>query len=169
MHCPRCGNVATGGQQFCRSCGLSLEKIAELIGDELSVQSSATNNEVARLRARQQKLESWAGIAGLTTFGLILLMLVIVVASQMIAKGGLLILVGLLFILLALGAGAMGFFQFYSKALKDKLNQRELFPATEPVPNAGTELVAQPVASITDRTTELLIDGRGVETGKIED
>jgi uncharacterized OB-fold protein len=40
MHCPRCGTNATPGQQFCRGCGLSLEKVAEILGEEIAIQSS---------------------------------------------------------------------------------------------------------------------------------
>lgn len=70
MHCPRCGTNATPGQQFCRACGLSLEKVAELLGDELAIESRSPASEAARLHERHQKFEHLAGIAGLTTFGL---------------------------------------------------------------------------------------------------
>src|SRR6266576_3498931 len=124
MHCPRCGTTAKAGQQFCRACGLHLDKVADLLGAELDVPSSSATNEIERLRQRQQKFEDWAGIAGLTTFGLILLLLIVVVFSQIIMKGGLLIIPGVLLILLAIGAGGMGLFQGYAKSLKSKLDQK---------------------------------------------
>ena len=31
MHCPTCGNPATHEQQFCRSCGMSLEPVGKLV------------------------------------------------------------------------------------------------------------------------------------------
>jgi hypothetical protein len=113
------GTNATVGQQFCRSCGLSLERVAELLGNELPLEASSRRQELARLRERQQKFQDWGGIAGLITFGLILLLFIIVVVSQMIMKGGALIGVGLLLILLAIGAGIMGVFQAYSNRDRD--------------------------------------------------
>ena len=68
MHRPRCGNGATVGQQFCRSCGLSLDKVAELLGNELPLEPSRAD-EIARLPERQRKFHEWGGIAGLITFG----------------------------------------------------------------------------------------------------
>jgi uncharacterized Zn finger protein (UPF0148 family) len=62
MHCPRCGVNATVGQQFCRSCGLNLEKVTELLGEE--AESLSSIDERARLRERQRKFEQWAGITG---------------------------------------------------------------------------------------------------------
>ena len=169
MHCPRCGTNATIGQQFCRSCGLSLEKVAELLGNELPLEVSTRQNELARLRERQQKFQEWGGIAGLITFGLILLLFIIVVVSQMILKGGALIGVGMLLILLAIGAGVMGLFQAYSKSLKEKLANPPL-----PKPDVSREArklqaYREPVPTITDRTTDLLAPARGADTGKMDD
>ena len=103
MHCPRCGNSATVGQQFCRSCGFNLEKIAELLGEQLASDQSS-GNKIARLRERQRKLERWGGIAGLSTFGVILIMLIVVVFHQRILKGETIVVPGVLLILLAIGA-----------------------------------------------------------------
>src|SRR6266851_3652110 len=154
MHCPRCGTNATVGQQFCRSCGLSLERVAELLGNELPLDASIRQNELARLGERQQKFQDWGGIAGLITFGLILLLFIIVVFSQMILKGGALIGVGLLLILLAIGAGIMGVFQAYSKSLKEKLAHPPLLKSDESDEARKIEAYREPVPTITDRTTE---------------
>ena len=169
MHCPRCGTNATIGQPFCRSCGLSLEKVAELLGNELPLAASTRQNELARLRERQQKFQEWGGIAGLITFGLILLLFIIVVVSQMILKGGALIGVGMLLILLAIGAGVMGLFQAYSKSLKEKLANPPLPKPDESREGRKLQTYREAVPSVTDRTTELLAPARGPDTGKIDD
>lgn len=171
MHCPRCGTNATIGQQFCRSCGLSLEKVAELLGAEPPEPSSLID-ERARLRERARKFEQWGGIAGLVTFGLILLLMIIVVFSQMITKGRALVIPGLLFILLAIGAAVMGLFQTYSKSLKEKLANPPLPRASDLTRSDETpklEVYREPVPTITERTTELLVHSRGAETGKMDD
>ena len=167
MHCPRCGTSATSGQQFCRACGLSLEKVAELLGDELAIESSSTASEAARLRERQQKFEKLAGIAGLTTFGLIVLVLIVVVFSQIILKGGLLIIPGVLLILLAVGAFAMGVFQTYSKSLKAKLEQKPLPPSTNTASIARPGQFPMLRCSVTERTTELLTQDKDAQTAEI--
>jgi hypothetical protein len=172
MHCPRCGTNATVGQQFCRSCGLCLEKVAELLGNELAVGPSSSVDERARLRERARKFEQWGGIAGLVTFGLILLLLIVVVFHQMILKGGAIVIPGLLLMLLAIGAAAMGLFQTRSKSLKEKLaNQPLPRPAERPESDDARKIEAyrEPVPTVTDRTTELLVPARGAETGKMDD
>jgi hypothetical protein len=172
MHCPRCGTNATVGQQFCRSCGLSLEKVAELLGDELAVEPSSSIDERRRLRERQQKFEHWGGIAGLITFGLILLAMIVIVFSQMILKGRAMVIPGLLLILLALGAAVMGLFQTYSKSLKEKLANPPLPRATDPCVSDETrklDAYREPVPTVTERTTELLAPAKAADTGKIDD
>jgi hypothetical protein len=47
MHCPRCGATAKVGQTFCRACGLSLEKVAALLGEELGRQPTQTGADVS--------------------------------------------------------------------------------------------------------------------------
>jgi hypothetical protein len=167
MHCPRCGTSATSGQQFCRACGLSLEKVAELLGDELEIESASRASETARLRERQQKFENLAGIVGLTTFGLILLALIVAVVALIILKGGLLIIPGALLILLVGGAFAMGVFQTYSKSLKAKLEQKPLPPSTN-TPSIGRPgQIPMLRGSVTERTTELLTQDKDAQTAEI--
>jgi hypothetical protein len=147
---------------------LNLEKVAEILGEELAIQSSSPTSEAARLRERQQKFENWAGIAGLTTFGLILLLLIIVVFTQMILKGGLLIVPGALLILLAIGAGAMAVFQVYSKSLKAKLADRPMPPpATDPLPIEKPGTFDAQIVSVTERTTALLDQNEHAKTTDI--
>jgi len=148
---------------------LNLEKVAEILGDELAIQSPSPASEAARLRERQQKFENLAGIAGLTTFGLILLLLIIVVFSQMILKGGLLIIPGTLLILLAIGAGAMGVFQMYSKSLKAKLEEKPLPTSTGPISIKASEAFPLAPNSVCEGTTELLEPAKSRTTEQIRD
>jgi uncharacterized integral membrane protein len=156
MHCPRCGNRPDAGQQFCRSCGLNLEKVAELLGEE-SVAPEATGGEIARLKELQRKHESWSAIAGLLTFGLILLLFIAIIFTLMILIGRVSILPGSILILFAIGAGVMGYFQSSAKLLKQKLAQSQL---PTPAPSEIEGSASMPLGSITDRTTELLNERR---------
>jgi hypothetical protein len=170
MHCPRCGTNATIGQQFCRSCGLNLEKVSELLGEE--VELSSASDERARLRERQRKFEQWGGIAGLVTFLLILLTLIVVVFSQMILKQKALLIPGLLLILLAIGAAVMGLFQTYSKSLMAKL-ANPTRPRSFDLPGSGEmrrlEGHREPVPAVTEGTTELLAPAKSADTGKMNE
>lgn len=167
MHCPRCGTIATANQQFCRGCGLNLEKVAEILGEAVAVQSSPPN-EARLLRERQKKFENLAGIAGLSTFGMVLLTLIVIVVFKMILVGGLLLIPGSLLILLALGAGAMGGFQVYSKSLKAKLEEKALPLSNTPLPIGAADTYPLPPRSVSEGTTELLESSRSAETGSIE-
>jgi len=91
------------------------------------------------------------------------------VFSQMILKGGSMIIPGTLLILLAIGAAAMGLFQTYSKSLKEKLEKPSLPGRPEADEARRLDSYREPVPTITERTTELLAQPKGVETGKIVD
>jgi hypothetical protein len=152
MHCPRCGSDALSGQQFCRSCGLNLEKVTELLAEQ---PATVGNSNLARLHDRQQKLERWAGMAGLGTFGVILLTLLYVVIYQMILKG--MIVPGLLLIVLSIGAAVMAVLQVYAKSLKQELARGQHALALDPAqPEPINQLAAPPAQSVTEHTTELL-------------
>jgi len=161
MHCPRCGTVAGAGQQFCRSCGLNLEKVAELVGESSAVETPGI--ESLRLKELQRKHENWGGIAGLIVFALILVLFITIVFSQIILKGGLLILPGSLLILLAVGAGVMAYFQVSAKSLKQKLAEPQLpQPSEKPI-----ESPRLPPSSVTEQTTQLLVEQNDRATHEI--
>ena len=166
MHCPRCGAEALTGQQFCRSCGFNLEKVAELVAEQ---PASTGDANLARLHDKHRKLERWSGIAGLATFEVILLTLIYVVVHQMIMKPGM-IIPALLLIVLALGANVMAVLQVYAKSLKQELASRpQVAPSGLLESEARRQLApgAQPAQSVTDHTTELLPVQHWVDTSEI--
>ncbi len=163
MHCPRCGTSAGASRAYCRACGLSLERIAELIGEALALQEDP-KGELARLRELRSKHEKWGSLAGFVTFGLILLLFLEIFFTPIILKGGILPLLGVLLILSAIGAGGMVYFQISAKSLKEKI-ARPLLP-----PNPALSLDASNLRapdSITERTTELLTESKGRSTREI--
>jgi hypothetical protein len=134
---------------------LGLDKVAELLGAELLNESPPASDR-ADLRERQKKFEHWAGIAGLTTFALVLLLFIAIVFTQIVIHGGALSILGIVLILLALGAAAMAGFQVYSKSLKAKLADHRLSPPTEPPQIEAAATVRLPPPSVSENTTELL-------------
>src|SRR6185503_6526730 len=63
MYCPNCGNKNADDQNFCRACGLSLEKIAQSLSEHLPTVA------VKSLQERKDKLER-LGLTSLSIFGL---------------------------------------------------------------------------------------------------
>jgi hypothetical protein len=59
MHCPDCGARATVDQKFCRSCGFSLEKVAQLLTEQTSVTIPVqiSEEDITRLQSRLKKVE----------------------------------------------------------------------------------------------------------------
>ena len=101
----------------------------------------------------------------MTTFGLILLLFIILIFSQIILRGGFLIIPGVLLILLALGAAVMVGFQVYSKSLKAKLDEK-LLDSGKPL-SIGSEPTFTPRGSITEGTTELLFRDQPAQTRQL--
>jgi len=60
MYCPNCGNKNADDQNFCRSCGLGLEKIALSLNEQLPTVA------VQSLQERKEKLER-LGVASTTS------------------------------------------------------------------------------------------------------
>src|SRR4029453_18833790 len=66
MHCPGCGTEAPVTQRFCRSCGFSLEKVPQLVAEQLSESEEILKSEAAeKLQKRQQEIERWLSITGI--------------------------------------------------------------------------------------------------------
>ncbi|HEX3084718.1 MAG TPA: hypothetical protein VHP99_09375, partial [Pyrinomonadaceae bacterium] len=124
---------------------------------------SSPSGEIERLKDLQRKHENWSRIVGLVAFGLILVSLITIVFTLIILKGGLLIIPGSIAILLARGAGVMGYFQTSSKMLKQKLAQPQL---PQPAEQIGLPMFQSP-ASVTEQTTGLLGEREDRSTDKI--
>ena len=174
MHCPRCGTSAKVGQQFCRSCGLGLEKVSQLVDEQVAPQTDPLS-DLAPARERQQKFERWGGIARLSVFGLALITVLGFLISKMMLSGS----VGmsdLSLLLIAIAAGITVGLQTYSRSLKRKVTNpalpkaaRRLEPERlDPDQSLTLESYREPVPTVTDRTTELLTKPKGANTKKLD-
>jgi len=140
MYCPNCGNENADAQNFCRSCGLRLEKIA------LSLNEQLPTIAVQSLQERKDKLERLA-VASLSVFGLgVLAFLLYNVFSKLLLSEGLLVAVlAVLGAIIFIGSGLASVILFAkAKELKEAAGKRQLEPPQ------------QPTFSIADRTTNLL-------------
>ena len=70
MHCPNCGTKTSEEQKFCRACGLGLEKVVQILGEQMSAQLDES------MLARKERLER-LGMIALSIFGAGLLGLLI--------------------------------------------------------------------------------------------
>ena len=70
MHCPNCGTKTSEEQKFCRACGLGLEKVVQILGEQMPAQLDES------MLARKERLER-LGMIALSIFGAGLLGLLI--------------------------------------------------------------------------------------------
>ena len=151
MHCPGCGVQASLEQKFCRSCGLSLEKVPELLQSK-------------RPGAPASRTMEGLATAGLGAFllgggALLLYILYNIVTKVVIDKGQ--VLFGSALFLLLIGAILLLSYVFYSASQKDEAKRKSEWEGPE-VPGAETNRrLSSPgynetIESVTDSTTDLL-------------
>jgi len=159
MHCPSCGAEAQLTQKFCRSCGLSLEKVPQLVAEQLSGSEEILTGETAKkLHQRQRQIEHWLSRTGL---GFAALVGVSFLAGliYLMAAGSLPLVPGTILLTLVLGGMVAGSLALYSENLKKKLSganlpKSRLLQERESKPLL--EAYHKPFVSVTERTTNLL-------------
>ena len=156
MHCPSCGAETTLEQRFCRSCGMDLETVSKLVAAHSSPETLKLEKSLTDKANRQRMYQSlkWGMICFI--LGMAALATTKTLALDKIFN------LGPLF-LLFMGMGLM----LYSVLLpmRDRVSNSKRLPglgSTSELPETETtkELPAArvpvPVASITERTTQLI-------------
>ena len=157
MHCPNCATKASGEQKFCRSCGLRLEKVHQLLSEELSTADLHIENKIRRF-------EHWRNAAALATLAIFVITILVVFIREIKAAietgsselyGTLIGFIVVIGILIALS------FAMYSAYLRQKLANRKMQQTAAPSDAAPTAKLSPEAAgvqqsSITERTTEIL-------------
>jgi hypothetical protein len=155
VHCPNCGTRTSEEQKFCRACGLGLEKVVQVLGEQMPRQLDES------LLARKERLER-LGMIALSIFGAGLLGLLIYgVAYKVIFVQGRIFEALVLLALIAVAACGVVAAILFAEA-KEIPAKRLNASSPESVLNetAGNLLpegLIQPLPSVTDRTTELLV------------
>lgn len=161
MFCPNCGTKTATDQNFCRACGLGLEKIAVTLNEQLPARVDVS------LQQQKERFEK-LGVAALSVFGLGVLSIIVygVVYKLMVSGGN--ILTGLaalgFIIMIACGLASVVLFAKANEAGEAATKRKpQQIPATEsgPTKELLTEGHFEPVPSVTDRTTELLAVEKG--------
>ena len=163
MYCPNCGTKTSTDQNFCRSCGLGLDKIALSLTEQLPTQP---NRSIQEQKERFEKL----GVAALSVFGLGVFSLIVygIVYKLIISEGDLLTAlaaVGLI-IMIACGLASVFLFAKANEAGQEATKRKPQDLASgESTKELLTEGRFEPVPTVTDRTTELLtVEKRGVKS-----
>lgn len=157
MYCPNCGTKTSSDHKFCRACGLGLEKIALSLFEQLPTKVDDS------LQARKERFEK-LGVAALSVFGLGLLsfLLYSVGYKLMITQGNLvagLAIIGFV-IMIACGLTSVVLFAKAKEVGEEAAKrpaQQNLSPAGESTKELLSEGHFEPVPTVTDRTTELLV------------
>jgi hypothetical protein len=143
MFCPNCGKSTSVEQKFCRSCGLGLEKAAQSLAEQLSV-----NNIDTTLQNKQRKVERWLTLVGGS-----------VIYKTILVEGE--VLEGLGFLVFILGIITFALLALYRESLRKK-SGKHLSSQTLPLqqPESAEKLLpasyAVALPGVTEHTTELL-------------
>ena len=154
MFCPNCGTKTSIDQNFCRACGLGLEKIAVSLTEQVPTKP---NLSLQQQKERFEKL----GLAALSVFGLGILGLVIylVANSLMTSDASILVKLGVVGFVIMMACGLASVILFAkAKEVGEEAAKRKPqdLPSTESTKELLTEGHFEPVPTVTDRTTELL-------------
>lgn len=162
MYCPNCGKQNSAEQKFCRSCGLSLEKVVASLAEQLSASDFDKN-----LQERKRKVDRWLNITGGTAISIVVGSVLWGIIYEIIIVNGE-VLGGSIFLAFVVGLILVALLAVYRDTLektssKHKMLQSTLLKVDETArlsPGSGGEVMA----SVTEDTTELLTIERKGDT-----
>ena len=146
MHCPNCAQPATADQQFCRSCGMSLEAVGKLVAQHSSspaeVQKKLDRTELEREMVRY--MFNWI-MWGMIILGIGAAMIVV---KKQFDLGKWFGLLSSFLILGGAGVAAVGVINAIRRSLGISASPSNKSLPTSPLPTA--------LPSVTERTTQLI-------------
>ena len=156
MYCPNCGTKTSADQNFCRACGLGLDKIALSLNEQ---RPARIDRSLLEQKERFEKL----GVAALSVFGLGLLSFIVysIGYKLMISKGDVLTGLAMIGFIIMVVCGLASVVLFAkAKEVGDEASKRkpqqDLSTASGSTKELLTEGHFEPVPTVTERTTELL-------------
>jgi general stress protein CsbA len=153
MHCPVCGTKASTDQNFCRSCGMELQVISQLIAKHLS----ATDPTLLLVESDADKLHRMPTLlfSGIVSF---IIGMALLVTDKMFFHHDWIVLVSVLLLLagtLITAYGVLSPMWQEKRYHRASLSQPAILPQPEPAGLASaSHLDAKP--SVTDHTTRTL-------------
>lgn len=157
MHCPSCGAETTLQQRFCRGCGMDLETVSKLVAAHSSPETLKLEKSLTDKANRQRMYQSFKW--GMTCF---ILGMATLAATKTLGFDKTFNLGPLL--LLFVGMGIMFYGGVLAPMRDHALSSRRLpapgsaskLPETEITKELPAAGVPVPVASVTERTTQLI-------------
>ena len=155
MYCPNCGQATSTEQKFCRSCGLSVEKAAQSLVEQLPAVEPNT-----RLRERQRRVERLLYMLGGSAAVIFVVSLFWTIVKEIIIGKGH-VLGGLIFLAFILGFIVFAVLMLYRESLLKASSKRHSAKSTLPQAEHTARLLpesrVEPIPSVTEHTTELLV------------
>jgi hypothetical protein len=155
MYCPKCATLQTDNQRFCRSCGLNLEVISQLLSDETQLEklipNSASKTKAAR---RKKKFHNFGGLVMMLSFIVGAAIPIVIGLGYENSNSLIMILAGIAGILLFSGISIaiMGDVELKEKEIEE--NSLTYLPPTSE--KRLSESQFQPAQAVTEATTNLL-------------
>jgi len=155
MYCPNCGQATSTEQKFCRGCGLSLEKAAQSLIEQLPAVELNRH-----LRGRQLRVDRLLYTIGGSAAVIFFVSLFWTVINEIIIGKGH-ILGGLIFLAFILGFIVFALLMIYRESLLKASSKRSSAQPSLREPEQTARLLPEshiePMPSVTERTTELLV------------
>jgi hypothetical protein len=164
MYCPNCGKETSVDLNFCRACGLGLEKIAQSLADQFP---TTLDQNQQQLKEKFQR----KGMIALSIFGLGILSMFLygVVYKVMIVQGRVFEGAVLLLLMTLVSSGLFAVYQFAkaNEIGEASKKRREIGANETPTSKLISEGYLEPVPGVTERTTDLLLVERKASTKEI--
>ena len=155
MHCPNCGTPALAEQKFCRSCGLGLQTVSEIVAAHRPGEKSdePLAEPIHRDQARQIKMwkRMWAGGFALMFIGIILSLV-----GRKIVQDEIIVAIGAVISILGFWPLLYPFFSMFQAEEPARAGTARPTVTPTPAANQWPEAHLQPAVSITEETTGLL-------------
>jgi hypothetical protein len=158
MYCPHCAAPASDNQKFCRSCGLSLTKVSDLLAEELpSLPSDPQSVPAKNLEQWRQRLTRLAMLP-LFALGVAAVFALVSITIQELKNdfAGGLMMVFVFGALLLAGLLWLGAELLKRRAKERRLPEANALPQAAPTTGLLSESQPEPMLSVTEDTTELL-------------
>src|SRR5262245_1350254 len=160
MHCPNCGTKASTGQKFCRACGFGLEKVEQLIADQIPAAAEQITVATGRLSDDLlRKFEKWAARALLALGGIAVSLIIWAIIVKLMIKEGA-IFPGSMLLMFVIGAILLLFLAYLRDERKNSAstqsNQQRRLPQAQETAKMLSEPNAEMAASVTEQTTTRL-------------
>ena len=153
MFCPHCGKTNSAESKFCRSCGLSLEKVKQSLAEQLP-EAELDNH----LRDRKRQVERILTVVlGSASAVAVLGMLWALIYKMIILRGE--VVKGSFLLGLFVAAVTALLMVIYRESLQESITRQRMSQLSLPEKETKGKLPEpsyETLASVTERTTELL-------------